>query len=918
MANGDRCLLVHGHFYQPPRENPWTGQIDPQYSAAPWENWNRRIADECYLPMARSRVYNHEGKIVDLYNNYAHTSFNFGPTLLSWIAEVHPSLLRHLGDATVIDRTFAMAQVYNHMMMPLADARDRHTQILWGLREFQHRFGFSPQGLWLSECGIDPETLRALIDHHIKFVILSPHQASKARPFGQAHWNEASMGSIDTRRGYRLFETDGGGRTHFDRYLDIIFYTPGLNLKVSFDHILNRPDDLARELENCFMPDYDGSQIVSIVTDGEIYGHHEKHGEEALSRLFREIAPSLGLKVVSPWEFIRDNPPTWEVKLWDGEDKRGSSWSCSHGVGRWFRDCGCRPPCPPDWNQRWRGPVREAFDALRDRVRFVSRRELGGLVWDADEARDDYIRIVLDWSPACRRDFLLRNARKKLSLEELEMLWRMLEAEHNAMLMYASCGWFFDEVSGLEPVQNMRYALRAAELIQPHHDEDLIPLLESLLSRAKSNIPHWNDGGKIFRELVKPSRHSNRDLAAAMAVCLAADFPRIGLSWKLIKQTGPERIAPESGLNLFFGSFVCLDPRMDRFIKVNWVTHLDDFDNIGVALHGYQEIQGDPERLDDDCPLEPELGREWTKELSGIVCNLDKKEIFNGNSRIIINHDRMPEVVRAMLYRRFSGRHEDMLLEEAAAMGKHAVPFLARARKHGARVPETITKVVTSAFEQEMSIASYNAVADMRFDDAAVGKEESSRRSAWELGLDPSRDLSRRSVFLTGMELLHWLNRICTDGWFAKLKPRDLGDGREWLAPHSQVNHDLLYPSANAMSLALGRGLAGLWSRLKNADDKQALCAEAIRILPLPELLEYAKRLGLGMEGAVALGMEYWDFLDKPLARMIQAGVPLEGEVEERIRRIGDLLNFESGAIDLRLRQAQTKAEASSGSADAK
>ncbi|MDR1744438.1 MAG: DUF3536 domain-containing protein, partial [Planctomycetota bacterium] len=567
MAYGERCLLVHGHFYQPPRENPWTGQIDPQYSAAPWENWNRRIADECYLPMARSRLYSPEGHIEDLYNNYAHTSFNFGPTLLSWIDQVHPELIRHLADAAAIDRTFAMAQAYNHMMLPLADARDRHTQVIWGLREFRHRFGFIPEGMWLSECGIDPETTRALIDHGIKFVILSPHQASKARPFGQQDWRDVSMGVIDTRRAYRLFEIDGGGRTHFDRFLDVVFYTPGLNLKVSFDHILNRPDDLKRELENCYSPDFNGAQLVSIVTDGEIYGHHEKQGEEALSRLYRDIAPSLGLKVVSAGEFVRDNPPGWEVKLWNGDDNRGSSWSCQHGVGRWYRDCGCRPPAPPGWNQGWRGPVRDAFDALRDRVRSVARRELGALLWDVDDARNDYVSVILKPAPDARRDFLARHAQRALTPEETGRLWRLLEALRNAMLMYSSCGWFFDEVSGLEPVQNMRYALRAAELIQPWHDGDLIALLEEKLKYAESNIEYFGDGAQVFRKLVLPSRHGNRELAAAMAVCLAAGFPVRGLSWKLLRATETVNYSDSNGASLSWGSFVCLDECLDVFIR---------------------------------------------------------------------------------------------------------------------------------------------------------------------------------------------------------------------------------------------------------------------------------------------------------------------------------------------------------------
>ncbi|MCC8179388.1 MAG: glycoside hydrolase, partial [Planctomycetes bacterium] len=221
MALSSRYLMVHGHFYQPPRENPWTGTIDPQHSAFPWENWNSRIADECYIPMARARVFNPRGEVADLYNNYAHTSFNFGPTLLSWLDEHHPRLLTDLCDAVAIDRTYAMAQAYSHMILPLADARDRHTQIIWGLKEFFHRFGFLPHGMWLPECAVDRETMRALVDHQVRFVILSPHQASSIRPFGAVPWQDASMGSIDTRRAYRVFDIDGGGRTHFDRYLDV-------------------------------------------------------------------------------------------------------------------------------------------------------------------------------------------------------------------------------------------------------------------------------------------------------------------------------------------------------------------------------------------------------------------------------------------------------------------------------------------------------------------------------------------------------------------------------------------------------------------------------------------------------------------------------------------------------------------------
>ncbi|MCD8139235.1 MAG: DUF3536 domain-containing protein [Planctomycetaceae bacterium] len=903
MPTGDRCLLVHGHFYQPPRENPWTGKIDPQPSAAPWENWNRRIADECYIPMARSRLYNAAGEIDDLYNNYAHTSFNFGPTLMSWLREAHPECIRHLADATHIDRTFAMAQVYSHMMLPLADARDRHTQVLWGLREFHARFGFYPEGMWLSECGIDAETVRTLIDHRIRFVILSPHQASKARPFGEMDWREASMGSIDTRRAYRLFDLDGGGRTHFDRFLDVVFYTPGLNLKVSFDHILNRPDDLARELEHCYLPEYDGAQLVSIVTDGEIYGHHEKRGEEALSRLFHDIAPKLGLKVVSAYEFIRDNPPDWEVKLWNGEDKRGSSWSCGHGVGRWYRDCGCRPPTPPGWNQAWREPLRDAFDSLRDRVRFVARRELGHLVWDADDALVDYITIVLDPGLASRRAFLDTHAQRRLDRDEVERLWRVLEAEHMAMLMYTSCGWFFDEISGLEPVQNMRYALRAAELIQPLHDENLLDLLEDRLADAVPNIRRYPDGKAVFRQLAVPGRHDNRELAAAMAVCLTANFPLDCLSWKLVDKTETVNYADSTGNHVSWGSFVCHDERLDRFIRASWLVRLDDGDNTAIGLHGYEEVQGDPYREQGDIPFKADEDFTWLQEIPNAFKDLNREEVMEKLGDILVRFDRFPEAVRAMIYRTSAQEAENTLLAETVKMGMRSVPFLDRANKHGARAPEYLTRTVVGSFELRMIGAVYEAAAAMEFGDDAAEAVEKPRGAAVDLGLNPSLDAPYRAVYAIGLELLRWYGGVGEAGWLDGLRTRDLNDGRAWLAPTAAANHALRYPAAGGFAQALGIGLAKLRQRLLAGN---GVAAAALTQIPFTELLSYAQRLRLEPRGMVALGIAYWDFLGAPLRRLIRrdpTGI-MDGEAGVRIRVAGTLLGFSDDAVARRIDEA--------------
>lgn len=895
MNYGNRCLMVHGHFYQPPRENPWTGVIEPQKSAYPWENWNQRIADECYIPMTRSRVYNKSGEVTELYNNYAHTSFNFGPTLLSWLADNHPALVGHLRDAAVIDRTFAMAQPYNHMMMPLADTRDRHTQVVWGLREFYFRFGFHPVGMWLPECGIDRETMRVLVDHGVKYAILSPHQASKARPFGEREWRDASMGGIDTRRAYRLFEIDGAGRTHFDRHLDIIFYTPGLNLKVSFDHILNRPADLMRELENCYLQDYDGAQLVSVVTDGEIYGHHEKGGEEALTRLFRDIAPKLGLRVVSAAEFVREHPPAWEVKLWEGEDGNGSSWSCQHGMGRWSRNCGCTPPAPPGWTQTWRPPLRDAFDQVRGVVRDAMRRELGAILWDADEARDDYITVVLSPDPATRRDFIRRHAQRELSPAEAEKLWRLLEASHNAMLAYTSCGWFFDEISGLEPVQNMRYALRALELAAPYCGDGAIDDLEAALAKAPSNLPRFGDGGAVFRELVLPTRFGNRSLAAAMALCLAANLPTDSLNWELLGHCPAVHFSDTRHVRVAWGAFVCRDPQLDRIIRTSWIARLDDLENIGVGLHGYEELQGDPNRGSDE-GITANGDFFWLNRMR----DMDLPALTQWFEENGFTLARIPESVRIKLYREFAGGREDELIEEVTALGARAVPFLSRAHRYGAEAPASVVKVVATAFEREIDKAVLKAVADLNFSAARLKEAERVWRTAEEMGIRLNPVIPRRALEHFGLELLHWLTRLADRDWLAGLASITLHDGSEWLAPQAKANRQYAYPSGHGAALIGGRSMAMLRHRLMRHENP---AVGALLTIPAPELLSFARRAGLDWERRPALGIAYWEFLEKALPRIIRpdpAGL-MAGTAGDRVRDMGRELGFSEEAVAKRI-----------------
>lgn len=564
-ANPNHHVCVHGHFYQPPRENPWLGVIEPQESALPFHDWNERIASECYTALTCSPVCGPDHLTRDLFNCYAHLSFNFGPTLGEWMERHIPAVFSRVRVADELARQSysghggAIAQAYNHMILPLADARDRHTQIVWGLREFECRYNRRPDSLWLAETAIDMNTVRALIDHGIKYVILSPLQASYVRRFGEKEWTGVPDGTIESRHPYRLFEVDGAGRTHFDRFLDIFFYDKTLSTKVSFEHLLTDAQKLEWFLRQRLDDDATLPQLVLIATDGEIYGHHEKHGNRALAYFFHKLLDRKNILLTNLSLYLAENPPCWEVRLWDGVDGKGSSWSCSHGVGRWERDCGCSGG-PHDWNQKWRTPLRQAFDGLRDAVREVFRREVGALVNDAFEARNDYISVILNPSAANRAAFLRRHAQKQdLSAQEAGTLWRLLEMDRNAMLMYTSCGWFFSELSGIEPVQNMRYALRAAELAAPFAPTDLVEQLRTRLARAESNVKEQGTGRDIFDRHVLTTRYGAVEVATVHILCrlLALPEPAYALSCQIEAETGKNT----GEVALLWGRALCRDAR---------------------------------------------------------------------------------------------------------------------------------------------------------------------------------------------------------------------------------------------------------------------------------------------------------------------------------------------------------------------
>lgn len=507
----ERYLCIHGHFYQPPRENPWLEDVEQQDSAYPFHDWNERITAECYGPMAASRILDDHGNILDIVDNYSRISFNIGPTLLSWMEKHAPSAYQAVLDSDRRSRErfsghgSAMAQCYNHLIMPLATPRDKRTQILWGIRDFRHRFGRLPEGMWLPETAVDLESLDLMAEQGIRFTVLSPYQAHRVRPLKREHrWHEVDGGRIDPKRPYLCRLPSG-------RSIALFFYDGHVAQEVAFSRLLDRGDDFANRLVSTFT----GSahpQIAHIATDGETYGHHRRFGDMALAYCLRHVEERGLARLTVYGEFLKKHPPQWEAEIVEN-----SSWSCAHGVERWRADCGCRMG-GNDWHQGWRAPVREAMDWLAAELAPLYEREMGRLASDPWRARDEYIEIILDRSPERVRAYLQRHCGGDLSPEQTVQSLRLLEMQRQAMLMFTSCGWFFDEVSGIESTQTLAYAGRALQLARAAAGVDLEPEYLRRLAKAPSNLPHWGTAARIFELAVRPGRIDLIRVAAHQAI----------------------------------------------------------------------------------------------------------------------------------------------------------------------------------------------------------------------------------------------------------------------------------------------------------------------------------------------------------------------------------------------------------------
>lgn len=507
-----KYLCVHGHFYQPPRENPSLESVEVQDSAYPYHDWNERVTAECYAPNAAARILDTQNRIVKITNNYSKISFNFGPTLLSWLQEKAPRVYQSIleGDRESATRYSghgsAMAQAYNHMIMPLANRCDRVTQVKWGIRDFQHRFGRNPEGMWLPETAVDLQTLDILAEAGIKFTILAPRQASRVRRIGGRAWKDVSGDRIDPTRAYQV-------RLPSKRKMALFFYDGPISRAVAFEGLLGNGEQFANRLLSGLSQQRDWPQLMHIATDGESYGHHHHFGEMALAYALEHIEEKQLAKLTNYAEYLEKNPPAHEVEIFEN-----SSWSCVHGVERWKSNCGCNSGGHADWNQEWRGRLREALDWLRDTLASKYEEKARAFLKDPWAARNAYIDVILDRSEESLARFFQQHAVRELNEAEKITALKLLEMQRHAMLMYTSCGWFFDELSGIETVQVIQYAGRAIHLANELFEGSVEPGFLEKLALAKSNIPEHRDGALIYEKFVQPALVDLPKLAAHYAI----------------------------------------------------------------------------------------------------------------------------------------------------------------------------------------------------------------------------------------------------------------------------------------------------------------------------------------------------------------------------------------------------------------
>ena len=479
-------ICIHGHFYQPPRENAWSDEIPQQPSAAPYHNWNDRIDDECYLPNTQARII--RDHVEERVNNYEKISFNFGPTLLQWMEKHAQRTYARIIEAdrksieTHGGHGNAIAQAYGHLILPLQNAKDKATQVLWGMHDFAHRFSRKPEGMWLPETAVNTETLEVLARYGIRYTILSPYQAEAIRPLYTGDWQLVDGGSgVHTSMPYQCRLPSGNT-------IALFFYNGDLSHQIAFGKLLDDGRKMAQTMAAAFT-EASIPQLVHIATDGETYGHHHTFGEMALASCIETIERMDNVSIVNYGQFLQMYPPTHEAKI-----KENTSWSCTHGVERWRSDCGCN--MYTGQHQRWRKPLRASLDWLRAILDDIYEREGGKLLYDVWSARNDYVYVLLDAQGHNTGAFLRQHTKKPTICTN--SIFDLLEMQRYGMQMYTSCGWFFDDISRIETLQILQYAWRAIEFAQPYYPDDLKKSFLSVLKKVPGNTVE--DAGELVKK----------------------------------------------------------------------------------------------------------------------------------------------------------------------------------------------------------------------------------------------------------------------------------------------------------------------------------------------------------------------------------------------------------------------------------
>jgi len=573
----NKYVCIHGHFYQPPRENPWLDEVEVQDSAFPYHDWNERVTAESYARNGAARILDSEKMIIDIVNNYSKISFNFGPTLLSWMQRKSPDVYEAILEADQVSQNnysghgAALTQVFNHLIMPLANSRDKRTQILWGIKDFEYRFRRKPEGMWLAETAVDTESLEIMAEMGIKFTILAPRQAKKVRDLqAGSSWHSVADQKVDPHVPYLCRLPSG-------KTINLFFYDGPVSQGIAFEGLLMNGEFFAGRLMNAFNP---GSavQLAHVATDGETYGHHHKFGDMALAYCLNVIENNRQTELTVYGEFLAKFPPMKEAEIFEN-----SSWSCVHGIERWRSDCGCSSGMNEGWNQSWRAPLRQALDWLRDELISIYDHEMAAFtpyVWDI---RDDYIDVILDRRQERIEEFFLKNIGRRLSDDEKIRALKLLEMQYNAQLMYTSCGWFFDDISGIETVQIMKYAARAIQLAKEVCGADLEQTFVQFLENAPSNVVEMKNGAFVYRTMIQPSVVDLLRVAAHYAMTsLYEEYPEEAKMYCYTVKTDMYDLKEAGRLRLAIGggwvqSEITLEKSHVNFV----VLHLGDHNFIG-------------------------------------------------------------------------------------------------------------------------------------------------------------------------------------------------------------------------------------------------------------------------------------------------------------------------------------------------